>query len=96
MTVMSNRFKYAFGEYGGTLSSWVFEIKRYIKRYVKMPCKQAFLSSGAPLGNRDGIRLPGLFERKGWYIWVPFLVPEDIEILSLGAIWNCGKGTGLS
>jgi len=24
------------------------------------------------------------------------LDPEDIKILSLGAIWNCGKGTGLS
>jgi hypothetical protein len=23
------------------------------------------------------------------------LDPEDITILSLGAIWNCGKGTGL-
>jgi len=24
------------------------------------------------------------------------LDPEDIKILSLGAIWNFGKGTGLS
>jgi len=24
------------------------------------------------------------------------LEPEDIKILSLGAIWNFGKGTGLS
>jgi len=40
--------------------------------------------------------LPGLFERKGKYIWVPFLDPEEIKILSLGAIWNFGKGTGLS
>jgi hypothetical protein len=30
------------------------------------------------------------------YIWVPFLDPEDIKILSLGAIWNYGKGKGLS
>jgi len=36
------------------------------------------------------------FERKGEYIWFPFLEPEDINILSLGAIWNFGKGTGLS
>jgi len=35
--------------------------------------------------------LPELFERKGWYIWVPFLDPEDIKILSLGAIWDFGK-----
>jgi hypothetical protein len=37
-----------------------FEIKRYIKRYVKILCKRVFLYSG-----RVGIRLPGLFERKG-------------------------------
>jgi hypothetical protein len=35
--------------------------------------------------------MPGLSE-----IRVPFLDPEDIEILSLGVIWNFGKGTGLS
>ena len=40
--------------------------------------------------------LAGTFERKGKYIWVPFLDPEDIKILSLGAIWSFGKGTGLS
>jgi hypothetical protein len=72
-----------------------FEINRYIKRYVKMPCTRVSLH-GAPLGNLEGIHLPGLFERKGQYIWVPFLDPEDIEILSLGAMWNFGKGTGLS
>jgi hypothetical protein len=42
-----------------------FAIKRYIKRYVKMPCKRASLSIGTPLGDLEGIRLPGLFERKG-------------------------------
>jgi len=73
-----------------------FEIKRYINRDVKMPCKQISLSIRAPLGNLEGIHLLGLFEIKGWYIWVPFLDPEDIKILSLGAIWNFGKGTGLS
>jgi hypothetical protein len=62
-----------------------------------MPCKRVSLSVGALLGNLEGIRLlPGLFERKGKYIWVPFLDPEDIKILKLGAIWNFGKGTGLS
>ena len=30
------------------------------------------------------------------YIWVPFLDPVAIKILSLGAIWNFSKGTGLS
>jgi hypothetical protein len=39
-----------------------FEIKRYIKRYVKMPYKWVPLSIGAPLGKLEGIRLLGLFE----------------------------------
>ena len=73
-----------------------FEIKRYIKGDVKMPCKQVSLSIWAPLGNLGRIRLPGFFERKVKYIWVPFLDPEDTKILRLGAIWNFGKGTGLS
>jgi hypothetical protein len=72
-----------------------FKIKRCIKGYVKMPCKQVSLFIGAPLGNLEGICLPGHFERKGKYIWVPFLDPEDIKISSVGAIWDCGKGTGL-
>jgi len=42
-----------------------FEIKRYIKRYVKMSCRPVSFSIGAPLGNLDGICLLGLFERKG-------------------------------
>jgi hypothetical protein len=44
----------------------------------------------------EGIHLLGHFERQGKYIWVPFLDPEDIKILSLGAIWNLSKGIGLS
>jgi len=42
-----------------------FEIKRYIKREVKMPTKQVTLSIGAPLGNLEGIGLLGLLKRKG-------------------------------
>jgi hypothetical protein len=60
-----------------------------------MPCKRVYLTIGAPLGNLEGIRLPGLFERQGKHVWVHFLDPEDIKIVSLGTIWNCGKGTGL-
>ena len=41
-----------------------FEIKRYIKRDVKMPCKRVSFSIGAPLGNLEGIHFPGLSERK--------------------------------
>jgi hypothetical protein len=51
-----------------------------------MPCKRVSLSLGAPLGNLEGIRVPGLLEKKGEHIRVPFLDPEDIKILSLGAI----------
>jgi hypothetical protein len=72
-----------------------YEIKRYIKRYEKRPRKRIYLSIGAQFGNLEGIRMPGSFEKKGKYIWVPFLDLEDIKILSLGAIWNFGKGTGL-
>jgi len=43
----------------------VFETKRYIKRYVKMPCKWASHSIEALLGNLERIHLLGLFERKG-------------------------------
>jgi hypothetical protein len=46
----------------------VFEIKRYIKRYAKMPCKRVSLTIGAQLENLEGIGLPGLLERKGEYI----------------------------
>jgi hypothetical protein len=42
-----------------------YEIRRYTKRYVKMPCKQVSLSIGAPFGNLEAIRLPRLLERKG-------------------------------
>jgi hypothetical protein len=35
-----------------------FDIKRYIKRCVKMTCKWVSLSIGAPLGNLEGICLP--------------------------------------
>jgi hypothetical protein len=62
-----------------------------------MRCKWVSLSVEAPLlGTLEGNHLPGHFERKGECIWVPFLDPEDIKILSLGAILNFGKGPGLS
>jgi len=49
-----------------------------------MPCKWVSLSIRAPLGKLEVIHLPGLFERKGYYILIPFLDPEDIKILNLG------------
>ena len=65
-------------------------------RDMQMPCKQVSLSIGALLGNLEVVRLLGFLIENKKYIWVPFLDPEDIKILSLGAIWNFGKGTGLS
>jgi hypothetical protein len=61
-----------------------------------MPYKRVSLSIEVSLGNLEGIRFSGLFKGKGKYTWVPFLDPGDIRILSLGAIWNFDKGTGLS
>jgi hypothetical protein len=43
---------------------WDFKIKRYIRRYVKMPCNRVSLFIGAPFGNMEGMRLPGLLKRK--------------------------------
>ena len=55
-----------------------------------MSCKRASLSIGALLENLEEVRLVGLLRGKKVF-WVPFLDPEVIQILSLGAIWNFGK-----
>jgi len=49
-----------------------------------------------PVGESGGGSFARTFERIEKCIWVPFSDPEAIKILSLGAIWNCSKGTGLS
>ena len=62
-----------------------------------MPCKRASLFIGALFGgNLEGGSFARTFERKEKNIWVHFLEPGAINILSLGAIWNFSKGTGLS
>jgi hypothetical protein len=61
-----------------------------------MSCKRASLSIGALLENLERVRLPGLLREYKKYNWVPFLDPKAIQILSLEAIWNFRKGTGLS
>jgi len=53
-----------------------FEIKRYIKRDVKMPCKQVSLSIQAPMGNLEGVRLLGLFLEKRMVYLGSFLGPR--------------------
>ena len=67
-------------------------------REMQMLCKRVSLSIETLLGNLEGVHFTGfLKEKKKYvYIWVPFLDPEDIKCLSLGAIWNFSKGTGLS
>jgi hypothetical protein len=52
--------------------------------------------SRGPIVEPRGDSLARTLERKRQYICVPFLDPEDIKVSSLGAIWNFGKGTGLS
>jgi hypothetical protein len=53
-----------FGNMVGCCFHRAFEIKRYIKRYIKMSCKQVTLPIGALLANLEGICLPGLFGLK--------------------------------
>ena len=65
-------------------------------REMQLPCKRVSLSIGTLLGKLEGVRLPGFLEKRKKYIWVPFLDPEDITILRLGAILNCSKGRGSS
>ena len=43
------------------------------------------------MGNLEGFICWNFLREKEKYIWVPFLEPEDIKILSLGAVWNFRK-----
>ena len=71
----------AFWEHGWVLLSWGASTGQ-------MPCRRVSLSIGALLGYLEGVCLLGLLREKKKYTWVPFLDPEAIKILSLGAIWN--------
>jgi len=51
-----------------------FDIKRHIKRYIKMPCMRASLYMGAPLVNLEVIRWPGLFFLENWKIYLDFFL----------------------
>jgi len=53
-------------------------------RDMHIPCRRVSVSIADPLGNLEGVRLLGL-SREEKYIWAPFLDPEIIKILSLGA-----------
>ena len=78
----------AFGELGWAfLSSGLLIRGTFIRSFrdMQMPCRQVSLFIGAPMGNLEGVCLLGLLREKKYYIWVPFLDPEVIKILSLGA-----------
>jgi hypothetical protein len=47
-----------------------------------------------PVGEPEGGSFALIFERQEKYIWVPFLDPEAIKILNLGATWNLVKEQG--
>ena len=51
-----------------------------------MSCKRASLSIGGPVGEPGGGSFAGTFESNEKYIWVPFLDPEVINILSLSEV----------
>jgi hypothetical protein len=69
-----------------------FEIKKYIMRYVKMPCMQVSLSREAPLGNLEGICLLELFKDKGKYIWVRSWTQRTLRFKVWGPCGTLVKG----
>jgi hypothetical protein len=60
-------------------------LKRYINRDVKCPVSGYLSPQGPSWGTQRGFTCRTFF-----------LDPQDIKILSLGATWNFGIGTGLS
>jgi hypothetical protein len=61
-------------------------LKAYIKRDVKKALLAGISLHRGPVGEPGGDLHAGTFS----------LDPQDIKILSLGTIWNFGKGTRLS
>ena len=77
-----------FGEHGWAFLSWGLLIRGIFVRSfrdMQMPCRRVSLSIGALLGNLEGVLLLELLREKKYYIWVSFLDPEVIKVLSLGA-----------
>jgi hypothetical protein len=56
--------------------------------------RQIEIRDRATSSSEGGDSLAKTFERKRQYIWVPFLDPEDIKILSLGPSGTLVKGQG--
>jgi len=57
-----------------------------------MPCRGSISLPRSRTGNVEGIRWLGLLEKKGEYIWVPFIDPKCIKILILGPSGTLVKG----
>jgi len=54
-------------------------IKSYLFCFVFFSATHIDFGIRCYFGNMDGIDWPGLFERKGKYIWVPVLEPKDTK-----------------
>jgi hypothetical protein len=52
------------GDLGGGGAPLVRNPKKEVFEICKTPCKRTSLSTGALLGNREGVRLPGLLREK--------------------------------
>jgi len=76
------------GDLGGGLLYWGAKKMRFF-RDMQNACRRVSLSTGAPVGNLEGVRLPGLLGEKEVYMG-SLLGPGGIW-----AIWNFVKGTGL-
>jgi hypothetical protein len=61
-----------------------------------MPCKQAVLSTGALLGNLEGVRLPGLLrDKENVYLGSFYWTQRTLQFTSVGHL-ELQQGTGLS
>ena len=65
-----------------------------VLRDMQMSRKRVSLSIRVLLEKLEVVRWLEIFERKEKYIWVPFLDPEDIKILSLRASGTLIKEKG--
>jgi len=74
----------------GGLLYWETRKMRFLRDMQNALLTRLFLQRGS-VGEPGGGSFAGIFERKEEYIWVPFLDPEAIKILSLRAIWNFRK-----
>ena len=77
------------GSFPGEPERWCFW------ETCKIPCRRASLVIGAHWGTWRGFVCRDFWETNKVYLG-SFLDQEAMKILSLGAIWNFSKGTGLS